>query len=72
MTGSRNDVASSVRLTLSVAEVAKQLRISRNSAYDAIKAGTLPSIRIGRRLLVPCAALELMLSGNGAPQGANR
>jgi len=72
MTRSTNDVASSVRLTLSVAEAAKQLRISRNSAYEAIKAGALPSIRIGRRVLVPCAALALMLAGEGAPRGANR
>jgi excisionase family DNA binding protein len=52
------------RVTYSVDEAAKILGISRNSAYAACAAGTIPSIRIGeRRILVPAAALERMLSG---------
>ena len=44
-------------------EVAALLRISRGSAYEAAKRGEIPTIKIGRRLLVPSDALEKMLSG---------
>jgi excisionase family DNA binding protein len=49
-------------LTLSVDQTAKLLGLSRNGAYEAIARGEVPSIRIGRRLLVPRVALERMLS----------
>lgn len=55
---------------LTVEEAAKFLRISRNSAYLAVKKGELPSIRIGRRLLVPRAAFERMLDQAGEPEAA--
>jgi excisionase family DNA binding protein len=48
-----------------LSEVAALLRISRGSAYEAAKRKEIPTIRIGRRLLVPSDALERMLSGNG-------
>src|SRR5207249_4057334 len=39
------------------------LRLSRPSAFAAASNGTLPTVRIGRRLLVPRHALERMLAG---------
>lgn len=45
----------------SVEETAKLLGVSRNSAYEAVRAGQIPSIRIGRRLIIPRMALERML-----------
>ncbi len=50
------------RLTMTVREVAKALGAGRNQTYAAIRQGTIPSIRIGRRVLVPRAALERMLA----------
>jgi excisionase family DNA binding protein len=47
-------------------EVASLLRISRGSAYEAARRREIPTIRIGRRLLVPCEALDRLLSGSGA------
>jgi excisionase family DNA binding protein len=47
-------------------EVAALLRISRGSAYEAARRKEIPTIRIGRRLLVPSDALERLLSGNPA------
>jgi len=44
-----------------VLEVAKILRIGKISAYQAIERGDLPSIRIGRRILIPRAAFEQLL-----------
>ena len=51
----------SERQTLRIGEAAKVLGISRNTAYDAAKSGQLPTVKIGRRLLVPRAALQHML-----------
>jgi excisionase family DNA binding protein len=48
-------------------EAASILRISRGSAYEAAKRREIPTIRIGRRLLVPLTALEQLLAGNSAP-----
>jgi len=50
------------RLTLTVEEAAATLGISRAFAYEAVRRGDIPSIRIGRRVLVPHAALNRLLS----------
>jgi excisionase family DNA binding protein len=50
------------RQTLRIEEAAKILGIARNTAYDAAKNGQLPTIKIGKRLLVPRIAIERMLS----------
>ena len=46
---------------LTVEEAAQMLRISRQSAYQAVHNGELPTVKIGRRMLVPRIALERML-----------
>jgi excisionase family DNA binding protein len=51
------------RLAMTVEETAARLGISRPSAYQGVRLGQIPSIRIGRRLLVPVAALERMFTG---------
>lgn len=50
---------------MTVEETAQFLRISRNSVYEALRRGDIPSIRIGRRLIVPRVALERMLEAAG-------
>lgn len=49
------------RLTLTVEETAKLLGIGRQLAYDRVKTGEIPAIKVGRRLLVPRRALEKLL-----------
>lgn len=58
------------RATLTVQETAARLGIGRNAAYEAIRRGELPAVRIGRRLLVPEAALSKWLEhgGGAAPR----
>lgn len=59
------------RLTYNVEEAAQLLGLSKNIAYEAVASGAIPSIRIGRRILVPRAALEAMLASAGnAPRAA--
>ena len=56
------------RETLTVEEVGRILGIGRNSAYAAVRDGTIPTIRIGTRYVVPRAALDRLLE-SGGPQG---
>lgn len=63
--------------TLSVEQAAKVLGISTNGCYAAIHADEVPSIRLGRRLLVPRHGLEQLLGGPlpsepEAPAGGDR
>ncbi len=53
------------RLTVTVEEAAKLLGIARMTAYSAVREGEIPSLRIGRRVLVPRAALDRLLAIEG-------
>lgn len=54
--------------TYSVAEAAQKLGLSKNSVYSGIHDGSIPSIKVGRRLLVPIPALDRMLGAEtGGP-----
>jgi len=55
------------RLAIDVPEAGALLGLSRNGAYQAAAAGTLPTIRVGRRILVPRAALMRLLEGTANP-----
>ena len=50
------------RLTVSVEEAASMLGISRALAYTLVNRSELPSIRLGRRRVIPLAALERVLA----------
>ena len=49
------------RLTVSVEEAGRILGISRGAAYARAGDGSLPTVRLGKRLLVPKGALQKML-----------
>ena len=57
------------RLTLTISEAAKLLGIGRNLAYEAARTGELPTVVIGRRILVPVVVLERLLGGAGQREG---
>ena len=48
-------------LTVSVDEAALLLGISRGLAYRLVDAGVIPSVRLGRRIVVPRKQLDQML-----------
>ena len=54
------------RLTYTVPETAVILGIGINQAYEWARAGTLPSVRLGKRFLVPRVGLEKMLAGEAS------
>jgi len=51
------------RRAISIREAAKVLGVSLGGAYLAARRGELPVIKIGKRRLVPTAALDRMLGG---------
>ncbi|MQB01958.1 MAG: helix-turn-helix domain-containing protein [Actinobacteria bacterium] len=61
MKGEPNVDASGLPLTITVEQAAKLLGISRYAAYQAASTGELPTLRLGRRLLVPTTPLLRML-----------
>jgi excisionase family DNA binding protein len=52
-------------LTLTVEDAARLLGISRGLAYEGVRRGDIPSLRIGRRLLIPTARLYELV---GSPE----
>lgn len=49
--------------TYTVPEVALKLGIGRNAAYEGVRSGQIPSIRIGGRIVVPRPPIDRMLEG---------
>lgn len=49
--------------TRTLRETAKILGIGINQAYQAAERGEIPTIKIGKRLLVPAAQLDRLLEG---------
>ena len=53
------------RKTLTVEEFAKLAGIHRGRAYDGVRRGTIPHVRVGRRILIPADALDRMFDRAG-------
>jgi excisionase family DNA binding protein len=49
------------RLVYTILEVGELLGLNRNAAYEAARRGDFPTIRIGKLIRVPKAALHAML-----------
>ena len=54
------------RETLDLPELAERLGVSRSSIYRWADAGIIPTIRLGRRRLVPRVAVDDLLSPRSA------
>lgn len=52
------------RVTITVPEAAKVLGLGRKQAYAAAARGAIPTLRIGRRLLVPVRPLLDLVDGS--------
>ena len=53
-------------LAVTVEQVAEALSLSTDTVYELTRAGTLPSIRVGRAVRVPRAALLEFLNTGGS------
>ena len=56
-------------LVLKVPEAGRLLNLSRATAYSLCRQGVIPTIRLGRRLVVPRVALLRMLAEAGNKAG---
>ena len=54
-------------LTLTISETAKLLGLGRHACYEAARRGDIPTVSLGRRILVPVEALKRMLAETGRP-----
>ncbi|MCL4474295.1 MAG: helix-turn-helix domain-containing protein [Actinobacteria bacterium] len=52
----------SEKWAFSIEEVAQLLGIGRNTAYEMCRIGRIPTVKLGRRKIVPRKALEKLLS----------
>ncbi len=50
-------------LTYTVTEAAALLGISRTSAYECVRRGEIPSLTLGRRVVISRVVLERLLDG---------
>ena len=57
------------RVTITVGEAAEMLGISRTSAYLCARRREIPTVRLGRRVLVPVARFMAMLEADPPPDG---
>jgi len=57
------------RLTYTVEEAGELLGISRATTYMLARQGIIPTLRLGRRLVVPRIVLERMLTEAGNKTG---
>ena len=55
------------RVTYKITEAAQLLGVGRNQAYEAAARGEIPTIKIGKRLLVPKAAFDRMVGCERRP-----
>jgi excisionase family DNA binding protein len=53
-------------------DAGKALGLSRNHTYDAARAGEIPTVKFGRTIRVPLAALRKMLEDAGQKPGPNK
>jgi hypothetical protein len=61
-----HDNTNGIARTISVPEAGQRyLGLSRGGAYAAARAGTIPTIRVGRLLKVPVVAMEKLLESAG-------
>jgi excisionase family DNA binding protein len=54
---------------MTVAEAAVALGIGRTLAYEAVRRGEIPTIRVGRRILVPLAAIRQLVEDGSLHAG---
>jgi excisionase family DNA binding protein len=58
-------------ILLSVPEAAHLLGVGTTFCWELVRSGTLPSIRLGRRVLIARSALEQLISAQEHDQGTN-
>lgn len=61
--GTTGEVGGAARLAVSVEEAAEMLGVSRGTAYNLVRTGDIPSLKLGRRIVVPLQRLLALVEG---------
>jgi excisionase family DNA binding protein len=56
--------------TMSVSQAARILGISRTTAYECVRSGDLPAVKLGRRIVIPTQAIDDLLEQTSTVDGA--
>ena len=48
--------------TMTVEDLAELLQCGRTATYDAVRRGEIPTIKVGRRFIIPTAAVRRLLA----------
>ena len=48
-------------MVLTPEEVARELKLSRNATYEALKRGEIPHVKIGKLIRIPRSSLQKLL-----------
>jgi excisionase family DNA binding protein len=48
--------------TMTVEDLAELLQCGRTATYDAVRRGEIPSFKVGRRFIIPTAAVRRLLA----------
>jgi excisionase family DNA binding protein len=62
----REAIRNEVNLTYTVDEVAMLLGVARGVAYDNVRNGLIPAVRVGRRWLVPRSRFHAWLDATSS------
>ncbi|MCA9628098.1 MAG: helix-turn-helix domain-containing protein [Myxococcales bacterium] len=60
-TSARVEPPPSTPQALSVEEAARRLGISRSTAYECVRNGSIPSLRFRRRIVIPAVVIDQLL-----------
>jgi excisionase family DNA binding protein len=63
-TSTEETLVANDRLVFTVTEAAYLINVSRAFAYELVARGELPSIRLGRRIVIPRIALQKLLDSD--------
>ncbi|MEM9041984.1 MAG: helix-turn-helix domain-containing protein [Actinomycetota bacterium] len=63
------DTATPTARTMTVTQAAAVLGISRTTAYECVRSGELPALRLGGRIVVPTRAIDELLDRASAIAG---
>lgn len=55
------------RVAVNVAEAARRMSVSQPTMYEWVRAGHVPSVRVGRRILIPMRSLQDAISTGCRP-----
>ena len=61
-----------VSRTLTVEQAARYLGISRSTAYECVRNGSLPSLRFRRRIVIPTIVVDRLLASVANVEGAEQ